>query len=314
MGDIGINNEEEWPVLDGSTGFGLVLLTVNFFFCLNCVCSFFPVPKNIVIKAKTDPFRLYRWRNLVISNVHAAITGCWAVFCLWYFSDMWMDMLAFKNWPCFCVCCFSTGYFIYDTLDIIYAKRIVEKWEILVHHTAIVSSALYSVINVTAIGYHVLSMSIEFNTTFLHFRKILQLAAFTRDSAVLQTNRYLNLVTFIIFRFGPLFLLVRALYVDAHRVHRWFAVQFSVSMFVLIGVNVILFSRLVKADVKHLFVKDTPAPSRGLGHKKIDSMAGICGSMQVAEDLRSKNASQYDLAAMTNGCAARLTSGTGKEE
>ncbi len=82
---------------------------------------------------------------------------------------MWKDMVLFRNWPCYALCCFSTGrvlfivcsfssiravlfiyvwfvsvsvyfvsgYFIYDSLDIIWARRIREKWEILVHHTAV---------------------------------------------------------------------------------------------------------------------------------------------------------------------------------
>lgn len=51
-----------------------------------------------------------------------------------YGFEMYSDMMDFNNWSAYTVCCFATGYFIYDTVDIVLAKRALEKWEIMLHH------------------------------------------------------------------------------------------------------------------------------------------------------------------------------------
>lgn len=74
---------------------------------------------------------------------------------------MRQDMVAFVNWPTYGLCCFTTGtflivlhfplqyirpslgYFLYDAADIVLARRIMEKWDILLHHMTVSSFALW---------------------------------------------------------------------------------------------------------------------------------------------------------------------------
>ncbi len=152
----------------------------------------------------------------------------------------------------------------------------------------IVCSATYTIWSVTCLGYHVLAVCVEVNTAFLHLRKLLQLAAVPRSNRLLQLNRYLNLASFLLFRFGPLLLLTAAIRSDGARLPAWFLTQFAVSMLTLNAVNAILFYRLLRADVWNAFrapgAASASASATARGHKKIDSTAGVCGSLQVVED------------------------------
>ena len=57
------------------------------------------------------------------------------------FASEWNEMISSMethvSWFTFGVCSFATGYFLYDTLDILMARRVCEKWEIVVHHSAV---------------------------------------------------------------------------------------------------------------------------------------------------------------------------------
>jgi len=105
--------------------------------------------------------------------------------------------------------------------------------------------------NVHCIGYHVLSMSIELNTAFLHSRKLLQLANVPHHHPLVQVNVVVNLITFLIFRILPLSIVTVAIYRKGHLVPLWFAVEFTICMITLNFINVILLYRLVRSDFRH---------------------------------------------------------------
>lgn len=157
------------------------------------------------------------------------------------------DFMGFVSWSVYGVCCFTTGYFLYDTLDNILAGKWRERWEILAHHLAILTPALYVVYSFQAVGYYALSMTIEVNTFFLHFRKLMQLAG-NQNGPLARCVQFVNLLTFVIFRFGPLLIVTLAIPKHYQRVPRWFFVHFTTCMIVLNCINVVLFYRLLRVD------------------------------------------------------------------
>ena len=136
---------------------------------------------------------------------------------------------------------------------------------------------LYLIVNVRCIGYQTLAMTIEVNTTFLHGRKLLQLAGYEPNSSLLNLMRVINLLTFIPFRFGPLLLIISASFFKQMNLPFWYLFQLRIALTVLLFVNVVLFHRLIRADTAE-------ASSRkrlSVGHQRIDSSAAFCRSLDV---------------------------------
>lgn len=109
-------------------------------------------------------------------------------------------------------------------------------------------SALYPLSSLQCLGYHVLSMSIEMNTAFLHARTILLMSGWPRYSPPVRVAVALNIVSFLLFRFVPLYFCTEAIFLHYREVPVWFAVLFTASMIVLNCINVILFYRILRTD------------------------------------------------------------------
>ncbi|VDP16461.1 unnamed protein product [Soboliphyme baturini] len=225
----------------------LVLSALFAFQFVRQLVRLLPVPFSVCILGDCYVFR---WQNLIVSWFHALITGISASSCLWfYWESMFEDMMHFVNWHSFCVCCFATGYFLYDTLDIVYGGRLKQKWDILLHHLAIVLAATYIMLNVRAVGYFVFALIVEMNTAFLHARKLFQMAAYSREHLVVRANLILNLLTFVPFRFMPMIYLSYAFRFERHQMSWIYQIYLLLSISILNVINLVLLYRLLNADV-----------------------------------------------------------------
>jgi len=94
---------------------------------------------------------------------------------------------------------------------------------------------------------YALSMTVEVNTFWLHYRKLLQLAG-NQKGTVARCVQFINLVTFLMFRFGPLIIVTLAIPKHYMKVPRWFFMHFTACMIILNCINVVLFYRLLRVD------------------------------------------------------------------
>ncbi|KAI0223257.1 TLC domain-containing protein 2 [Lamellibrachia satsuma] len=92
---------------------------------------------------------------------------------------MMSDLINHHTIYSFAMIAFSTGYFLYDFIDIIINKKILKFWEVLIHHVAVGGMFFYNVIQCQCIAYNVVALLAEINTIFLHTRKLLQAAGTT---------------------------------------------------------------------------------------------------------------------------------------
>ncbi|KAK2177830.1 hypothetical protein NP493_577g02032 [Ridgeia piscesae] len=148
------------------------------------------------------------------------------------------------------------GYFLYDFIDIIINKKIIKFWEVLIHHIAVGGMFFYNVIQCQCIAYNVVALLAEINTIFLHTRKLLQMCRVKYTHWLYRANSYVNLVTFIIFRFGALIAIAYGLYEWGHRVTATYFVLLSSSCLIMTVINTVLFWRLLKNDMLR---KPTPS-------------------------------------------------------
>jgi len=135
--------------------FTVTIFTVIFFNLVAIILRRLPLPRTV--EQTKDDYKIFRFRNFIVSWLHACITGiiAWGIIAI-YYTEMWADRVGYANTPLYFLSCFSAGYFIYDSLDIITSGHIREKWEVLLHHICVMSCAIYCVVTSTCLPYQCL--------------------------------------------------------------------------------------------------------------------------------------------------------------
>ncbi|XP_059139039.1 TLC domain-containing protein 2-like isoform X2 [Physella acuta] len=226
-------------------------LTHGHIFILGTIVFFSII--NWIIKTKGPPKSLsdeeWKWRNLYVSWVHAFCSSVWVLSSMIFCSEMFSDLFHYINhFTYFCVC-FGTGYFIYDSLDLLVNNRLLQMWEVVLHHLAVTSMFYYNVNIRAQIAFSIVALSVEVNSFFLHWRKLLQMVKTPFDSPLYLTIKYINLVTFAVFRGVPLYVITYSVFTMGHMVTTAYYIGICLSMFVMDVLNVILFWRLLKSDL-----------------------------------------------------------------
>ena len=99
------------------------------------------------------------------------------------------------------------------------------------------------------ISFNVVALMMEINSFFLHSRKLLQMANFSFDHWFYKIVVYLNLFTFLIFRGYPSARITYGMFVEAHLVPKLYIYGIYISMFIMNGINPVLFWRLFRNDI-----------------------------------------------------------------
>ena len=99
------------------------------------------------------------------------------------------------------------------------------------------------------LGYNVLALMAEINSFFLHSRKLLQMLEVDYSHWLYRTVCYVNLVTFASCRGWSCSRIVYGMFIEGHMVPPMYFYVLCVSMFIMCGINLVLFWRLFKNDV-----------------------------------------------------------------
>lgn len=92
-----------------------------------------PLPAHV----RADPLRTWRWHNLLVSFAHSIVSGIWALLCIWQTPEMLVEIEKAWSLSGYLLVCFSAGYFIHDTVDIVISHQSRASWEYLVHHVMV---------------------------------------------------------------------------------------------------------------------------------------------------------------------------------
>ncbi|XP_078455140.1 TLC domain-containing protein 1-like isoform X1 [Lampetra planeri] len=149
-----------------------------------------------------DATRQWRWQNLRVSMAHALIAGPSALGCLIFFPEVLTDLTSYTL-PMNVLLAISTGYFLQDTLDIVWSGQVKASWEFLFHHALVLSCFGYSLLTLQYVAGTTVALLVEVNSVFLHARLLMKLAGANAGcSRAYRLNRYLNAFTYVIFRLG----------------------------------------------------------------------------------------------------------------
>ncbi|CAG5135365.1 unnamed protein product [Candidula unifasciata] len=219
----------------------LIVASVLFFQLVNLLVKSYGPPKSV-----TDDE--WKWRNLVVSWVHAMIASLWVIACTVVYPELYCDLLQHISHLTFYCVCFSTGYFVYDFLDLVVNNKMFSMWELTVHHIGIAGMFYYNICIKSNIGMNIIALSVELNSVFLHWRKLLQMMKMPFDSPGYIIIKYLNIISFLIFRGGALVVITGACIMWRQKVSTLYYIGISSTTFFMDIVNVILFWRLFKSD------------------------------------------------------------------
>ncbi|KFP01859.1 TLCD1 protein, partial [Oreotrochilus melanogaster] len=121
---------------------------------------------------------------------------------LWHSPELLSDIQDGYSVSGHLLVCFSSGYFIHDSLDIIFNHQSRSSWEYLVHHAMAISAFLSLIITGRFLVAAMLLLLVEVSNIFLTIRMLLKMSN-VPSPALYEANKYVNLVMYFAFRLAP---------------------------------------------------------------------------------------------------------------
>lgn len=244
------------------------VLSMLVFTCVNVMLTFILPELFHELYAQSN---FWRFKNTFVSWSHSIISTLFVIVNIITTPQVFDDMINVSTKLSYITICVSTGYFIYDALDIVISNKKLspQSWEVLAHHFVIIGIFWVPLVTNKFVGYTLAALSIEFNTVFLHLRFMLVFNGVDKSSIKFRIVSILNLVTFVMFRILTLCWMTRWIVLNRHLVHvGWFSLG-SFGLAAMMVINILLLQRLLQSDFRnhskqasstsngHHFVKET---------------------------------------------------------
>ncbi|KAM3932859.1 TLC domain-containing protein 2 [Leptodactylus fuscus] len=212
--------------------------------------SLVPTPSSALRKP-------WKWRNIWTSFVHSLLTGTWAVLGFYLHPEMAEDLISTHSRFSHSLVAVSIGYFLHDFVDMLQNQKLHQSWELLFHHTVVITCFGISLLLHRYVGFSVVALLVEINSIFLHLRQILLMANLVKTT-VYRLNSILNLGTYVVFRISTLAWMTRWLVLNRDNIPLLTYTVGSVSMAIMTVMNIVLFYRLLRSDFLKS-ARDTPS-------------------------------------------------------
>ncbi|XP_069471506.1 TLC domain-containing protein 2 [Ambystoma mexicanum] len=189
----------------------------------------------------------WKWRNIWTSFVHSLLTGSWSLLAFYLHPKMAEDLISTHSPFSHSLVAVSIGYFLHDFADMILNQKFHQSWELLFHHTVVVTCFGISLLLHRYVGFSLVALIVEINSIFLHLRQILRMANLML-STVYRLNSIINLGTYVIFRINTLAWMTRWLVLNRDNIPLLTYTVGSVGLAIMTVMNIVLFYRLLRSD------------------------------------------------------------------
>nr|KAF6289769.1 TLC domain containing 1 [Pipistrellus kuhlii] len=152
-----------------------------------------PLPAHV----RADPLRTWRWHNLLVSFAHSIVSGIWALLCVWQTPEMLVEIEMAWSLSGYLLVCFSAGYFIHDTVDIVVSGQARASWEYLVHHVMAMGAFISGIFLGRFVGGGVLTLLVEVSNIFLTIRMMMKINN-AQHLLLYKINKYAYLTYFFL--------------------------------------------------------------------------------------------------------------------
>ncbi|KAM8835567.1 TLC domain-containing protein 2-like isoform 1-T10 [Synchiropus picturatus] len=215
---------------------------------INTIVGLLPAPEPARKKS-------WKWRNISTSLVHSSLTGAWTLLCFYLEPHMLENLITSCSLHSQSLVAVSTGYFIYDSVDLALNLPLQQCWDLLLHHTVVVLCFGLALLRRLYLGFALVSLLVEINSIFLHVRELLLLSARENSNPRLmmtfQLTIWLNLVTFLVFRLFTLGWMSSWLLSHSDRLTAVTTLTGAVGLTVISTGSLMLLYRLFQADFLH---------------------------------------------------------------
>ncbi|XP_011662739.2 TLC domain-containing protein 2-like [Strongylocentrotus purpuratus] len=222
-----------------STSFAVMAMSMITCFILNALIDKLPVPSKYAERS-----RRHKWRNVLVSTVHA-VSGTIGGFASIYLTpELLSDHLNALSSTMLISMAISNGYYVYDFCDLARNTKLAEFLPLMIHHTMGMGFVCWVLIERKLIGIIAISSCMELNGIFLHLRHILLMCSYKKSDIVFQINNVFNVVTYFVLRLGIF------TYVTWWLCGHWTEVGLLLPPMaaILLILNILLFYRLIKSD------------------------------------------------------------------
>jgi hypothetical protein len=147
---------------------------------------------------------------------------------------------------------FSTGYFLYDSIDMLISRIYLNSAGTWIHHILVIGSFMASIYNDTHGVYLVFNLIVELNNIFIHQRKLSTLTGMPQNW-LFNVNSKLMFISFWIARFGGnsyIFFKIISDY-ELFMIHSNGLMNYAIAcfgMFLLNIYNVVFYLDLIKSE------------------------------------------------------------------
>ncbi|KAK4472572.1 hypothetical protein MN116_003812 [Schistosoma mekongi] len=233
------------PPLNVGCGTICIVLSVTFFNAVDYVLRGFNPPTAVASKGS---LAIWKWRNMVVSWLHAILIGTWDILCFYYYPDLMHDPVEHVVPFTYYMVAISTGYFMYDFWDMCTQRQVFRMWELTLHHFAVLSAFIYNVLSIRYIAYTIIALLAEVNSIFLHTRKLMQMHKVHKKSLSYRFNAVLNLLTFAGCRGFALLRISYGMYMNPEKMTPFYTALLGTSMLIMNLLNPVLFYILLRND------------------------------------------------------------------
>ncbi|CAI2351514.1 unnamed protein product [Caenorhabditis sp. 36 PRJEB53466] len=193
-----------------------------------------------------------RLLNLTTSLIHSTLSGLYLFFFFCYNTKlMFAAPLHYYTNIDAQIIAMSIGYFFYDGIDLVMNDKLsISTGVLLFHHVASIYVLSTAVLSKKFLLYAYWAMLMEVSSIFLHTRSILHISKLSTTSMIgfSKVISYLNLFSFIIFRFFVQFFLFGWAWVNYDHMHLVYKCIAFGGGFCFAMINVSLFLRILHSD------------------------------------------------------------------
>lgn len=140
------------------------------------------------------------------------------------------------------------GYIISDSIDMIANEWSIRVLVLMFHHILVSIGCLYPILIKHFGGIVIIGFLMEVNSIFLHTRSLLNYSGYSKTKLSFKMLAFINILTFILFRFIPNLYLIYFITVITNNVPWWETFACCLVSIGLLTTNTVLFYRLLLAD------------------------------------------------------------------
>ena len=204
---------------------------------------------NVIPKA-VDNEKTLVWFNVFLSFIHSSYASFACLLCF-YMEPRLAYPSQMDNPGSLKVRIFAyitLGYFFHDLVHTLRSFSWRKSWGVIFHHVWMIWGYYIFSLDMNKQNIIIVGLAAEINTVFLHLRQLLKLAKISLSTRIYQVNKWINVMTFFIFRFPAFGWMFLYFFCFTDYTKTYNAALAAIGCFEMNIFNLIVFGRIIYTD------------------------------------------------------------------